>query len=330
MQDYVVPAAAAVVLMLIWAGEGLAPLLSGRRHRTQHAARNLALGLSNGLLRAAIFPPLLLAVTLSCQQDRFGLLHTLELPLWASFIGAVLLLDLWQYMWHVLWHKVPYFWRFHVVHHHDPEVDASTAFRFHAGEILLSSFVLVMAVPIFGVTLPQIVVFEALLITTAIFHHANIRLPEQLDRALRLVLVTPRMHWVHHSRWEPETDSNYSAIFSFWDRLFGTYRVHDDLATLSLGIDGYEHKDTCTLSGLIATPIGPIKSQFGTPPAGAEPPASNGGCRSSTAGGTALATPSTHPTRGRHLPVALAVAHRLPQPRGPGGIPSGAHYASGP
>jgi sterol desaturase/sphingolipid hydroxylase (fatty acid hydroxylase superfamily) len=311
MQDSLGPAAAAIALMCLWAGEGAAPLIAGRHERARHATRNLVMGLSNGLLRAAVFPPLLLMVTLSCQDQRFGLLHALGMPAWASLIAAVFLLDLWHYLWHIMWHKVPAFWRFHAVHHHDPEVDASTALRFHAGEVLLSSLTLLMAVPIFGVTLPQIVVFETILITTAFFHHANIAIPDRFDRALRLVVVTPSMHWVHHSRWETQTDSNYAAIFSIWDRVLGTYQ-RADVRELSLGLDGYTPEDTDTLSGLFRTPLGPVKSRPGHPPSDAPAsPASEGG-RSSAAGGAALATPSTHATRGRRLPLALAVARHFP------------------
>ena len=318
MQDFVAPAIAAIVLMTIWAGEGVAPLLAGREHRTAHGFRNAALGISNGLLRAAFVPPLLLWLTLYCQEYRIGLLHLAPLPAWAAMIGAVLLLDFWHYVWHILWHKVPFLWRFHTVHHHDPEVDSTTALRFHAGEIVLSSVALALAVPLFGLTLVQIAVFETILISTAIFHHANLRMPLWMDRSLRTVVVTPRMHWVHHSRWEPETDSNYSAIFSFWDRLFRTYRERDDIAAMELGLDGYTAHDTDTLAGIMTTPLGPVKSEAGRPTGAAaidaktemEQLEQTGGRRSSAAGGTALATPSTHPTRGRQLPLALAVADK--------------------
>ncbi len=317
MQDLVIPAAASIVLVILWAAEGVAPLFVGREHRTAHGLRNTTLGVTNGLLRAAFFPPLLLGLTLLCEDRGIGLLHLAALPLWASLIAAVLLLDLWHYLWHILWHKVPFFWRFHVVHHHDPEVDATTAFRFHTGEILLSCAALALAVPLFGVTILEIVAFETILVATALFHHANVNLPAGLDRAIRLVIVTPRMHWVHHSRWEPETDSNYSAIFSFWDRMFGTYRVREDIRSLELGLDGYEPRDTDTLTGMFKTPLGPVKSTSGRPPV--------------VSRAAAVATPATDPANGRQLPLPLAVAAKTTFPKErPEAVVSGPTVVSGP
>jgi sterol desaturase/sphingolipid hydroxylase (fatty acid hydroxylase superfamily) len=270
MPDSVVPVAAAVALMLIWAVEGWAPLVAARAHRTSHGLRNLVLGAANGLIAAAIFPPLLLYLTLLCAEHRVGMLHLApRLHPVAALIAAVLLLDFWHYVWHVLWHRVPIFWRFHAVHHHDPQVDSTTAFRFHTGEIILSMAALAIAIPFFGLAMVHILVFKLLLLSTSIFHHANINLPAHADRALRAVIVTPRMHWVHHSRWTPETDSNFSAIFSFWDRLFGTYRVREAPHEIELGLDGYTAADTGTLRGMLLTPVGPVKSQYGRAPSGA-------------------------------------------------------------
>jgi sterol desaturase/sphingolipid hydroxylase (fatty acid hydroxylase superfamily) len=321
LHDACVPVAAAVMLAIIWAAEGLAPLLERRKDRLRHGARNLALGLFNGGARALVLPPLLLWITLAAAEHRVGLLHAAALPAWVRLLAAIVLLDLWHYLWHVAWHKVPMLWRFHVVHHHDPDVDATTAVRFHTVEILISGAALLAAAPLFGVTLVEIVVFELILVSSAIFHHGNFAIPPRVDAVLRLVIVTPRMHLVHHSRWEPETDSNYSAIFSIWDRLFGTYCMRRDVRDISLGLDGYEVHDTDTLLGMLATPAGPVKSEYGQTPAGVLPEtsiASNGGDRQSAAGcagtSSALATPSTHPSRGRRLPLALAVANHWPHP----------------
>ena len=308
MPDSVVPVAAAIVLMLIWTIEGAAPLVAGRARRTAHGARNLIVGAANGLVCAAIFPPLLLYLTLICAEHRIGMLHLApHLHPIAAIVAAVLLLDFWHYAWHILWHKIPILWRFHVVHHHDPEVDSTTAFRFHTGEIILSMTALALAVPFFGLTMIHILIFKLILLSTSLFHHANVKIPAHIDRALRAVIVTPRMHWVHHSRWTPETDSNYSAIFSIWDRLFGTYRVREDTRDIELGLDGYSAADTDTLRGILLTPVGPVKSQFGRAPTGAGLTISSKGVRSSAADTVALATPSTHTSRGRQPGLALAV-----------------------
>jgi len=256
------------MLALVWAAEGFAPLLAGHGDRVRRGARNLTLGILNGGVRALLLPPALLAVTLAAAEHRIGMLHVLSLPSWMALIAAIILLDLWHYLSHVLWHKLPVLWRFHVVHHHDPDVDATTAARFHTGEILISGAALLLAVPLFGLTLLQIAVFELILVCSAIFHHGNFAVPARLGRALRLVIVTPSMHLVHHSRWEAETDSNYSAVFSIWDRLSCTFCMERNVQEMELGLDGYAASDTDTLKGMLMTPVGPVKSQRGRAPGG--------------------------------------------------------------
>ena len=264
---WLTPAAAAAALAILWALEGAAPLFTGRAARSAHGVRNLAVGAIAAGARALVFPAVLLWATAAAAEHRLGLLHLLDWPWWAGLVLAIVLLDGWHYAWHLISHKTPFLWRFHAVHHHDEAVDATTAFRFHAGDILLASLAVVAAVPILGLGIGHILSYELLMVPVSVFHHANIRIPERVDHVLRIVLVTPRMHFVHHSRWQPETDSNYSSIFSFWDRLFGTLRLRRDPRTLELGLDGYERRDHATLLGILATPIGPIKSTPGTPPA---------------------------------------------------------------
>jgi sterol desaturase/sphingolipid hydroxylase (fatty acid hydroxylase superfamily) len=314
--------AAAGALAVLWLLESLAPFFVPGR-RVPHGLRNLALGLINGVVRAAFFPAAVVALTELGRAHHLGLLRLLVLPSWAGALIAILVLDLANYLWHVASHRWTFLWRFHAVHHHDEAVDATTALRFHAGDVVLNSaFTLAVVLPM-GLEVWHILLYETLLIASSIFHHANIRIPEGLDRPLRVLIVTPRMHWVHHSRWHEETDSNYSGLFSFWDRLFGTFRLRPDPATLTLGLDGYDAADYATLRGCLVTPLGPIKSRPGrsnakarssheaparsapapSPPSAA-PRASNG----------ALASPATHPSRGRHLPLALAVASSTPAP----------------
>ncbi|MBC7835248.1 MAG: sterol desaturase family protein [Phycisphaerales bacterium] len=261
--------ASSIALGALWLVESLVPLLQhfrSGRDRAAHAGRNIALGLMNAGVRALLFTALIWWTTEYARANSFGLLHVLGLPLWARFAAAILLLDAWGYIWHVLSHKVPVLWRFHAVHHHDREVDATTALRFHAGEILIGSAALLFVMPVLGITVAELLVYELILIPVSIFHHANVRLPERLDRVLRLVIVTPRMHIVHHSSWEPETDSNFSGLFSFWDRLAGTFRLRDP-ASIRLGLEGYSTHDHSTLRGMLATPLSRSKAQYGTPPA---------------------------------------------------------------
>jgi sterol desaturase/sphingolipid hydroxylase (fatty acid hydroxylase superfamily) len=309
MPDWLTPLTATVALGILWAAEGLAPLFE-RRHRLSHGLRNAALGLINGGVRVFLLAPLLLLVAAACEWGGIGLMRRtgfLELHALASLLAAVLILDFWGYVWHILWHKVPLFWRFHSVHHHDPEVDATTAFRFHAGEVALAGLAMLGVVAAFGLTVEHVLIYELVLVPVSLFHHANIRLPERLDAALRLVIVTPRMHMVHHSRWEPETDSNFGAILSIWDRALGTMRLRADPARIEQGLDGYSRVDTDSLAGLLATPLGPIKSRYGRAPEEARP-----GPGQAEVPVTAAAS-----SRGRHLPLALAVIRAMPPAGGP-------------
>jgi sterol desaturase/sphingolipid hydroxylase (fatty acid hydroxylase superfamily) len=148
-----------------------------------------------------------------------------QAPFALALIAGVLALDLAAYAGHIVKHKLPIFWRFHQVHHSDKHLDVTTGFRFHPVEALISWVFLAPTIAAFGISLPAIVTFAGLYAVAALVQHANVRLPGWLDRALRVLWVSPAFHRVHHSpHWE-ETNSNYAAIFSFWDRLFRTYRA---------------------------------------------------------------------------------------------------------
>lgn len=293
------PLVAAAALGALWAVESVAPFFLHDHHhggRAAHGLRNAALGAINGGLRMLVFPVALLAVSGGAAEWQTGLLHLLRAPGVVELLLAILLLDAWNYAWHIACHKLPVLWRFHTVHHHDDAVDTSTAFRFHTGDILMCAAATLAAVVVLGLTIQQVLVYELVLLPASLFHHSNIRLPERVDRVLRAVVVTPRMHWVHHSRWQPETDSNYSSIFSFWDRLFGTMRLRRDPASLELGLDGYSARETGTIRGCLATPIGPVKSLPGRPPVEAGLP-------------DAERSRGPHPGRAGVMGVVPAMAH---------------------
>ncbi len=247
--------AAAVVLALLWMGESLAPMFEGRDRRATHGTANLALGVLNALLSSFLFAGSLLIVTEWARSRPFGLLHWIEAPTWVAWPAAFLLFDFWQYVWHRLNHAVPLLWRFHSVHHCDEDLDATSGVRFHTVEILLSATARLAVLPLLGMTVPQLLLYEAVVLPVVLFHHSNIRIPERLDRAIRTVVVTPWMHWVHHSRWQPETDSNFSSLFSWWDRLFRTIRFRDDPTTIELGLDGYEEREWRALTGMLLAPF---------------------------------------------------------------------------
>src|SRR6185503_20122131 len=196
-----------------------------------------------------------LGVTEWARAHSVGLLNLAPLPGWLHWLGAILLFDFWQYWWHRFNHRVPFLWRFHAVQHSDAEMDASSGVRFHTGEMVLSFLARLVVLPMIGVTLPELLLYETISLPVILFHHSNLGLSEQADRCLRWLIVTPRMHYVHHSRWQPETDSNYTSLLSVWDRLFGSFQLRDRPAEISLGLDHYEEREWRRLPGLLAAPF---------------------------------------------------------------------------
>lgn len=250
---------AVTVLLLVLVWESSTPLglyfLGNSRERLRHGVKNLFLGIFNALVIGWIFVALWWSAAEWAQAHDFGLLNWLNLPNWAQVVGAFLFFDAWMYLWHRLNHRVPFLWRFHRTHHSDPKMDVTTASRFHLGEIVLSSILRVPVIALLGLELWQLALYETAMFTVVQIHHANIALPDWLDRSLRLLIVTPFMHKVHHSRWQPETDSNFSSLFSFWDRLFGTFRSRADFGAFQFGLEEFDRPEHHTLLGLLTTPV---------------------------------------------------------------------------
>jgi len=230
------PLAATGVLVLLWTAESIAPMYLERRHRLRHGLHNLSLGLFNTLVIAIPFASVMLFVTQFAQHHTIGIGHQLGGPIWLQWVAALVLFDAWMYLWHRLNHRVPLLWRFHAVHHSDREMDATSAFRFHTGEMAFSLMARLIVLPLLGMTMTQLLLYETILLPVILFHHSNIRLPASIDRAMRWLIVTPRMHWVHHSREQPETDSNYASVLSVWDRCFRTFRLRRSPETIQLGL----------------------------------------------------------------------------------------------
>lgn len=255
------PLIAAAVLALLWISESFAPMFFGRTRRVAHAARHIALAGINAAVLAVFFAGLLLAASEWARSLGLGLLRLVALHAWVHALVALLLIDMWQYLWHRLNHRVPLLWRFHSVHHSDAELDASSGVRFHTGEIALSALARAALIPLAGITIEHLVLYELIVTPIVLFHHSNIRIPRRLDRVLRIFIVTPWMHWVHHSRWRPETDSNFASGLSVWDRLFRTFRLRDDPRTIDMGLDGFDGPRSTTLSGVLLSPIRPVPTE---------------------------------------------------------------------
>ncbi len=185
---------------------------------------NLGIVAVNSLVARMVMPILPIGMAALAAERGWGLFNMIAVPDWLAIVLAVVLLDMVIYWQHVLVHKIPMLWRLHRMHHADLDFDVTTGARFHPIEILFSFCIKIAAVTVLGAPAVAVLIFEVLLNATAMFNHGNVRLPTGLDRVLRLVVVTPDMHRVHHSIKRYETDSNYGFNLPWWDRLFGTYR----------------------------------------------------------------------------------------------------------
>ena len=199
--------------------------------------------------------PVAMAVLEWASETPFGVLYLVPMPVGAQFIVAFLLMDLTFYWWHVANHRVPFLWRFHNVHHIDPDLDVSTAFRFHFGEVALSAAFRAAQVGVIGPPLWLLVAYEAAFQANTMFHHSNVRLPPRLERLLNGVLVTPRMHGIHHSQVAGETNSNYSVVFSWWDRLHRTFGVDVPQERIVIGVPAYAAPEDNTLPNVLLLPF---------------------------------------------------------------------------
>jgi sterol desaturase/sphingolipid hydroxylase (fatty acid hydroxylase superfamily) len=183
--------------------------------------------------------PTALAVLQWASDKPFGVLHMLPMPPIVQFVVSFLLMDLTFYWWHVANHRVQFLWRFHNVHHIDPDLDVSTALRFHFGEVMLSAGFRAIQVTAIGLSVGMFAMYELAFQANTLFHHSNVRLPIRIERLLNVVLVTPRMHGIHHSQVRDETNSNYSVVFSWWDRLHRTLGLNVPQSDIVIGIPGY-------------------------------------------------------------------------------------------
>jgi sterol desaturase/sphingolipid hydroxylase (fatty acid hydroxylase superfamily) len=245
---------AALALAVLWTVESVAPMFAGRRRRWSHGFANLALAALNGGV-AYLFANAVLDVTEWSRTSHVGLLHRRELPVWVHGVLALLLFDAWQYGWHRLNHRVRFLWRFHAVHHADGELDVTSGVRFHTVEIVLSFAARLVVLPLIGMTGVELLLYEAIALPIIFFHHSNVAIPGRVDAVLRLFIVTPWMHYVHHSRLQPETDSNYASLLSIWDRLFGSFRLRARPHEIALGLDGWSEPDWRTVPGMLAAPF---------------------------------------------------------------------------
>ncbi len=218
---------------------------------------NVGIIVLDSVLVKLAFPVAAMGVAAAAAGSGWGLFNVFAVPRVPAVILSLLLLDMVIYLQHLMFHAVPTLWRLHMVHHADLDIDVTTALRFHPIEILLSMCIKMTVVAALGAPVIAVLIFEVVLNGTAMFNHGNVRLPEALDRILRLLVVTPDMHRVHHSVIIRETNSNFGFSFPWWDRFFGTYRAqpvagHDGM---TIGLSQYRKPDQVRLDKLLLLPF---------------------------------------------------------------------------
>src|SRR6476660_5265697 len=211
-------------ITFFWLLESIIPFFEFGYNKWRHASINIFFTLTTLVINFG-FAFLIVITSDWCVAHHFGLLEWITMPLWLELIVGLMLLDLiGAYTIHLIQHKVKWMWKFHMIHHADMHVDTTTANRHHPGESVFRAVFAVIAVFVTAAPVWMIMLYQSVSVVLAQFNHANIKMNPALDKALRLVFVTPNMHRVHHHYLRPETDSNYGNIFSVWDKLFGTYR----------------------------------------------------------------------------------------------------------
>jgi sterol desaturase/sphingolipid hydroxylase (fatty acid hydroxylase superfamily) len=218
-------------------------------------ARNLVIASAAGAASFLIENPVAEKLTKFVENKRFGLLKVFRLPKIQETILAVVLLDYTLYLWHVLTHKVSFLWRFHRIHHADLDLTASTAVRFHFGEITISVLFRVGQILIIGVSPQNFQIWQTLLFISIFFHHSNVRLPKDFEEKLQKLIVTPRLHGIHHSIEETEMNSNWSSGLSFWDKLHKTFRSDVPQEQIKIGIKEFDKIEDVTLTKMFNEPF---------------------------------------------------------------------------
>ena len=244
-----------LVIMALW--ELLAPRRRRDIPRVIRWSNNLALVVIDTIVLRLTFPILAVGLAIMAHERGWGLFNIVEVPAWVAVLASVILLDLVIYLQHVMFHAVPALWRLHRMHHADLDFDVTTGLRFHPIEIVLSMGIKLAMVLVLGPPAVAVLIFEVLLNATAMFNHSNVRLPLVVDRVLRLVMVTPDMHRVHHSILPEETNSNFGFNLPWWDRLLGTYKAqpaagHD---AMTIGIEQFRTPRDQWLDRMLVQPV---------------------------------------------------------------------------
>lgn len=248
------PLVAVLVLILLFL-QWRFPLRRQHFGLLRRLVRNYVVSIPGFVIVRLAMLPIPLAASIWAQQRQFGLLHWLGLHRWIAGIAGFVLMDYAYWWWHWANHTVPLFWRFHNVHHTDLDMDVTTAARFHFGEMFFSTGFLSLVLVAFGVAPLTFVLFFIFFEAATCFHHSNWRLPISLERILNLVIVTPRMHGIHHSIVERETNSNWGTVFCWWDKLHRTLRRDVPQDAITIGVAAYRDEKELTVGQLLMLPF---------------------------------------------------------------------------
>jgi sterol desaturase/sphingolipid hydroxylase (fatty acid hydroxylase superfamily) len=232
------------------------PLRRAVERKLTRNVRNLLVAGAGAAALQLVERPLVQPLTVLVERRKWGLLKVVHLPAWMEVTLAVILLDYTLYVWHVLTHKAPLLWRFHVAHHVDLDLDASTALRFHFGELAISTGWRAGQVLLIGVSPLALSVWQTFLLLSVIFHHSNVRLPVETERLLNRFVVTPRMHGIHHSIIRDETDSNWSSGLTLWDWLHGTLKINVPQDEITIGVPAFRDPREVELIEVLSMPFG--------------------------------------------------------------------------
>lgn len=241
-------------ITFFWLLESGIPLFRFGYNKWKHAGVNFFFTLTTIIVNF-LFASLIVFISDWCVAHQFGILQWLAMPLWIELVAGMLLLDLvGAYVIHLIEHKVKWMWKFHMVHHADTSVDTTTANRHHPGESVFRAVFTTIAVFITGAPIWLVMLYQSVSVVLSQFNHANINMPERIDKPLRWIIVTPNMHRVHHHFVRPQTDSNYSNIFSIWDRIFGTYNA-TPMKDIHYGLDVLQDKNDGSIAAMLKVPF---------------------------------------------------------------------------
>ncbi|MEZ4526918.1 MAG: sterol desaturase family protein [Desulfobacterales bacterium] len=255
MLSYIKISSMTVSLLIFYLLETVSSFYPQAEDRTLHGLSNILIAVINALLIRFLLTGLMLFFLTGTNPYFSGFLGYFEFPFLLGVIVSFLFLDMLTYFWHRINHQVRFFWMFHRAHHTDTHMDATTAFRFHPGEIVFSVFFRLPFLILMGISLTDLLLYEIILNISVIFHHSNWSFSGNTDFLLRKIIVTPYMHRYHHSANMKECSSNYSSVFSFWDRIFGTYTRPVSPETVKIGLNILRDKKWQRPGGILRTPF---------------------------------------------------------------------------